>query len=225
MGLFSKVANIFKSNANAIVDKMEDPAKILDQNLLDMNKEFIGAKKAISSAKGEELSLTSKVDSIKEEISKWTRNAKIALSKGNEELAKKALEKKSELDQELVVIEKDRDAIAKSVAKLVDNLKDMEKKIESAKRQKDILKSKMKSARAKEVIAETTTKVNGLGTGAFDTFERMSQKVDKISNDADAKMIIEDELSGDNLEDEFAELETFGDVEDALAKMKEEMGL
>lgn len=225
MGIFDRISNVFKSNVNAVIDKMEDPAKILDQNIVDMEKEYILAKQSIAKAKAEELSLNKKVKELTEEIERWTNNAKLALGKGNEELAKKALMRKKELSEEFTAISKDRDVIAKSVEELVNSLKMMEKKISEAKRKKDLLKSRLQTAEAKKKIVETKSKIGGIGDGAFSSFAKMEEKANKMINEADALESINNEIAGENMDDEFAKLESEGGADAELEKLRKEMGL
>ncbi|MEI6857605.1 PspA/IM30 family protein [Psychrilyobacter sp.] len=89
MGMFSRVTSIFKSNVNTILEKMEDPNKILDQNIRNMESEYVKAKESVSKAKAEEIRLTRRVNELTTEALKWTKNAKLALTKGNEDLARK----------------------------------------------------------------------------------------------------------------------------------------
>ncbi|TDT72302.1 phage shock protein A (PspA) family protein [Hypnocyclicus thermotrophus] len=223
MGIFDRLGKVFKSNVNSIIDKMEDPEKILEQNILDMEKEYTKAKQAIASTKAEEIRLTKQIKFLEQEINKWVNNAKAALNAGNEELAKKALEKKQALTKELEQIKNDRNSISTSTEKLISDLKMMENKIEEAKRKKDLLKSRIQSAKAKKKINELKSTTSTIGKSAFDSFSKMEEKANKIINEADAIEEINKELTGEDLEAQFESLNGNSDVDDELAKLKSEL--
>ncbi len=225
MGVLDRISNIFKANTNALLDKIEDPEKILEQNILDMEKEYIKAKESIAGAKAQEISLNKQVAHLEQEIQKWTENAKIALTKGNEEMAKKALSKKKTTEEELELIRKDRDLIEKNVAELVAGLKMMENKINEAKRKKDLLKSRMQTARAKQKIVDTKAKIGGIGDGAFNSFNKMEEKANRMINEADAMEAIDKELAGEDLDEEFKKMNQDSGVDSELEKLKKEMGM
>ena len=224
MGMWDRISNVFKSNINSVIDKMEDPEKLLEQNILDMEKEHANAKQSIGSAKAEAIRLAKEVKFKEQEVAKWTNNAKKALGAGNEDLARKALAKKNELEQGLESIKTDRDTINNSVEKLINDLKMMDNKIQEAKRKKDLLKSRMQSAKAKQKINEMKSNIGNSGKSAFDSFSKMEAKANKMINEADAMEEINDELAGEDLDAEFAELGSSGNVDDELAKLKAEMG-
>lgn len=225
MGILDRIGNIFKSNLNSVLDKVEDPEKILEQNILDMEKEYIKAKQSISNAKAEEIRLAKKLTFLKQEIEKWTSNTKLALSKGNEELAKKALTKKKEAENEYEIIIKDKESIEKNVEELLSNLKVMGSKIEEARRKKDLIKMRLQSAKAKKKMAETRSKIDGIGEGAFNSFAKMEEKAERLINEADAIEEVNRELTSDDIEDEMKKLQEDGSVDRELEEMKKEMGL
>ncbi|BDU49678.1 PspA/IM30 family protein [Haliovirga abyssi] len=225
MGIFDRISNVFKSNVNSMLDKVEDPEKILDQNIIDMEKEYTKAKESIARAKAEEIGLNKRIAYLKQEMEKWTNNAKLALGKGNEELAKKALAKKQGYEQELNAIVGDRDSIEKNVEELLGSLKMMENKISEAKRKKDLLKMRLQTAKAKKKIVETKAKIGGIGEGAFDSFNKMEEKANKMINEADALEQINNSLAEEDVDEEFKQLETSGNVESDLEKMKKELGM
>lgn len=223
MSMFSKITNIFKANVNSVLDKMEDPNKILDQNIRDMESEYIKAKESVARAKAEEISLTRKITSLNLEVSKWNENAKLALKKGSEELAKKALVKKQEIEQELHLMEADNKSISSSTITLIDDLKTMENKIAEAKRKKNILKIRLETANAKKKIVETKSKIEGIGDGAFSSFAKMEEKANRMINEADALEEINNTMSESSLENEFEELNGNKSIESELEKLKAQL--
>jgi len=223
MGVFGRLASIFKANANGVINKLEDPERLLDQTILDMTKEYNKAKESISNAKGEELGLAKRIHALTLEESKWQNNAKLALKQNNEELAKQALVRKNEVEEELKLIRSDKDIMSINVDKLIESLKSMEKKISQAERKKKGIKARMNTAKAKNKITETMSNMNGLGDSAFDAFNRMEEKADGIINEADGREFVNDKVSGENLENQFADLSASSEVDADLEALKLEM--
>ena len=224
MGIFNRMTKTFKANVNSVMDKIEDPAVVLEQEIIDMERAYSIAKKSVAGAKAEEIKLNKRVDELEEEIAKWVSNAKLALSKGDEDLARRALVKKKEVGDELQLIAADRDNIAGHTLKLVEDLKEMERKVLEAKRKKDILKSRMETAKAKKKIMETKASIDGIGEGAFSSFNKMEEKANKIINETDAMEDLNRSLTEKNLEDEFKKLQNNGDVDLELENLRKELG-
>ncbi len=223
MGMFSRVTGIFKSNVNSMLEKMEDPNKILEQNIRDMEAEYVKEKESVSKTKAEEIRLSRRLNELNSEVLKWSENAKLALTKGNEDLARKALMKKQEVEDELTLIKEDSENIAKSTQVLVSDLKMMENKIAEAKRKKNLLKTRLETASAKKKIVETKSKIQGIGEGAFSSFSKMEEKANRLINEADALEEINNTISDSGLESEFEKLTDNKGIEDELEKLKSQL--
>ena len=159
------------------------------------------------------------------ELSKeWERKAMLAVRAGDDTLAREALRRKTEHDNQLGEFTKQSDLQKQAVDKLKEQLRTLNDKIEEAKRKKNILIARQKRAEAQRAIQDT---MRGLSdTSAFDTFERMSQRVDQIEAEAEASTELGGELAGDTLQAKFKALESGnagGDM--ALAELKAKMGL
>src|SRR4029078_11109705 len=136
---------------------------------------------------------------------------------------KEALRRKAEHDNQIVEFSKQWDLQKQAVDKLKDQLRTLNDKIEEAKRKKNILIARQKRAEAQKAIQDT---MRGLSdTNAFDTFDRMSKKVDQIEAEAEASTDLAGELAGDSLQQKFKALETGTGSDQALAELKAKMGL
>lgn len=223
MGIFDRIGKVFKANVNSALDKVEDPEKILEQDIKDMEEQYSKAKKSVASAKAQEMSLGKKIDILEDEVEKWLSNAKLALNKGDEDLAKKALEKKVEYEKELVTLKEDKASMEGHTTKLVEDLRDMEGRISEAKRKKDLVKSRLETAKAKKKMMETKASVDGIGNGAFDSFNKMEEKANKMIDEVEAMEEINESLAKDDLDKEFEKLEKQGAMDLELEKLKKEM--
>ncbi|MFP4364631.1 MAG: PspA/IM30 family protein, partial [Spirochaetia bacterium] len=157
-----------------------------------------------------------------QQAKEWEQKAMLAVRNGRDDLAKQALLKKQEYENLANQYKTQWDAQHQSVEKLKGSLRELQQKIEEAQRKKNLLIARSKRAEAQKKIQETMGSLSN--TSAFDAFDRMSSKVDKIEAEADAMTELED-MSGDSsLESEFAQLESSGGGADLmLEQLKQQM--
>ena len=224
MGIFSRIGTLFKSNVNEIISKAEDPAKMLNQVVLDMQNQLVEAKKQVAVSIADQKRLEKQRDEQADLAQEWERKAMLAVRAGDENLAREALKRKAEHGAQFAEFGKQAQLQKDAVDKLKDQLRTLNDKIEEAKRKKNILIARQKRAEAQKTIQDT---MSGLSdTGAFDTFDRMSQKVDQIEAEAAASAELGSELTGDTLDQKFKVLESGGaGTDNALAELKAKMGL
>src|ERR1700722_14236172 len=223
MGIFSRLAKLIQSNLNDLISRSEDPEKMLNQVVLDMNNQLVEAKKQVAASIADEKRLAKQFDQEAANAQEWERKAMLALRAGNEELAKEALTRKREYD-ELAATLKDQWTKQKAaVEQLKKALRLLSDKIEEAKRKRNVLIARKKRAEAQRAIQET---MSGLrDQSAFETFDRMSQKIDQIEAEAEAASDLAEEYTGDTLSSQFQQLERSSGSEDDLAALKRKMGM
>ena len=223
MGIFSRLAQLIKSNLNDLISKSEDPEKMLNQLVLDMNTQLVEAKKQVASAIADEKRLAKQGEQETANATEWERRAMMALRAGNEDLAKEALARKKEHDQLAQTFQDQWTKQKTSVDALKRSLRALNDKIEEAKRKKNILIARKKRAEAQKSIQET---MHGLkDQSAFETFDRMAGKIDQLEAEAEAGAEIAEEYTGDTLASKFAGLEQTAGAEDDLLALKRKMGL
>jgi phage shock protein A len=217
MGIFDRISSIFKANVNHLLSKAEDPEKMLNQIVLEMNEQLAKTKQQVTIAIADEKRLEKQYKNEEIEAQEWERKATLAIQKENETLAKEALARRNEhqnlANEYKIQWEKQKQA----VDGLKESLRQLERKIEEAARKKNLLIARQKRAIAQKQIHETMA---GMRDGsAFDTFNRMAEKVDEMEARADAavEMAKTEEVK---LEDQFAELEKEGNLNDDLAALK-----
>jgi phage shock protein A len=223
MGIFSRLAQLIKSNLNDLISRSEDPEKMLNQVVLDMNNQLVEAKKQVAASIADEKRLAKQCEQEIANAQEWERRAMMALRAGNEELAKEALARKREHD-ELANTFKDQWTKQKTaVDQLKKALRLLNDKIEEAKRKKNVLVARKKRAEAQKSIQET---MSGLrDQSAFETFDRMSQKIDQLEAEAEAQADLAEEYSGDTLASQFQNLERNAGADEDLTALKRKMGL
>jgi phage shock protein A len=223
MGIFSRLAQLIKSNLNDLISKSEDPEKMLNQIVLDMNNQLVEAKKQVASSIADEKRLAKQYEQEAANAAEWERRAMMALRAGNEELAKEALSRKKEHDQLSETFKGQWQKQKDAVEKLKTALRMLNDKIEEAKRKKNVLIARKKRAEAQKAIQET---MHGLkDQSAFETFDRMAGKIDQLEAEAEAGEELNEEYTGDVLASKFNNLEKKAGAEDDLADLKRKMGM
>jgi len=227
MGIFDRFKRVVKSNLNDMISKAENPEKMLNQLIIDMNEQLIESKKAVAAAIADEKKLEREMITNQQQSEDWEGKARLALKAGKEDLAKEALLRKQEYDGLATQYKQQFDAQHESVDKLKVSLRQLQQKIEEATRKKNLLVARAKRAEAQKQIQSTMGSM--ADTSAFEAFDRMSAKVDQIEAEADAMGEIEDATKSpdQDLEKQFKELESSGAsgdllLEDLKKKMKAE---
>ena len=150
MGIFSRLGTLIKSNLNELISKAEDPQKMLNQIVLDMQNQLVEAKKQVAVSIADEKRLKKQLDEQSELSKEWERKAMMAVRGGDDVLAKEALRRKQEHDTQIVEFAKQWDLQKQAVDKLKEQLRTLNDKIEEAKRKKNILIARQKARRGPE---------------------------------------------------------------------------
>ncbi len=223
MGIFARIAQLIKSNLNDLISRSEDPEKMLNQVVLDMNNQLVEAKKQVATTIADEKRLAKQAEQETSNAAEWERRAMMALRAGNEELAKEALNRKREHDELAKTFQDQWEKQKTAVEQLKRALRALNDKIEEAKRKKNVLIARKKRAEAQKSIQET---MHGLrDQSAFETFDRMGQKIDQLEAEAEAQGELAEEYSGDVLASQFSKLERTHSADEDLMALKRKMGL
>lgn len=224
MGILSRFADIMSANINALLDKCEDPAKMVDQTLRNLNENLADVKKETAGVMAEEKRAKRAYDEAKAEVDKWDSYARKALTAGNEGDAREFLAKKAQSESRMADAEK----VWKIAKANADKMREMHDKLVA---DIGILEGKRETIKAKAAVARTQETINKATSGADTSgslrkFDELEARVDKR---LDAAMA-EAELSApptDSASDLAAKYDGAGSagVDDALARMKAEMGL
>lgn len=223
MGFFGRLATLIKSNLNDLISKSEDPEKMLNQVIVDMNQQLVEAKKQVAVAIADEKRLQKQYNNEKSVVDEWHKKAMLAVRAGDDDLAKEALSRKKEHDQLAGAFEEQWRKQQLAVNQLKTALRALNNKIEEAKRKKNVLIARKRRAEAMKSIQET---MSGLSdNSAFETFDRMSEKIDQIEAEAEAGAELSEEYTGDVLKYKFDKLEQTAGADADLEQLKREMGL
>src|SRR5919108_4312896 len=218
MGIMDRVATVIKSNLNHLINKAEDPEKMLDQILIQMRQQLVEAKREVAVAIADEKRLGVQLESELEQVREWERRATMAVQKGEDDLAREALRRKADHEQIAIGYKKQWDAQQASTENLKNALRALSQKIEEAGRKNNLLIARQKRAEAQKHIHEVMTGLTD--TSAFESFDRMASKVEQIEAQAGAAVELSEDLSGDTMEQRFRALESSADVEQELHALK-----
>ncbi len=217
MSLLERVTTLVRANINDLLDRAEDPEKMIKQYLLDMQNQLIQVKTQVAAAIADEQRLYQRYLQNQEQANEWQKKAELAVSKGSDDLAKEALTRRNSYQSVAEGFKVQYEEQKQQVTVLKSALDKLEAKIEEAERKKDLLIARSRRAEAEQKIHETMA---GIGEfGGMEGFERMEEKVQE--KEARAKAAVE--LSTDSLEDRFAALERESDVDRDLEELKAKM--
>ncbi|KQK10890.1 probable membrane-associated 30 kDa protein, chloroplastic [Brachypodium distachyon] len=214
--LFDRLTRVVRSYANAILSSFEDPEKILDQAVLEMNDDLTKMRQATAQVLASQKRLENKYKAAEQADADWYRRAQLALQKGDEDLAREALKRRKSYADNASSLKAQLDQQKGVVENLISNTRLLESKIAEAKQKKDTLKARAQSAKTATKVSEMLGNVNT--SSALSAFEKMEEKVMTMESQAEAL----GELGADDLEGKFAMLETTS-VDDDLAQMRKEL--
>ncbi|HAG85301.1 MAG TPA: phage shock protein A [Cyanobacteria bacterium UBA12227] len=214
MGLIDRIGRVIRANLNNLIGQAEDPEKILEQAVEDMQQDLIQMRQAVAGAIATQKRTERQVKQAQSTAEEWYNRAQLALSKGDETLAREALTRRKSYQETAQALQAQLVPQNEVVARLKKEMRTLESKISEAKTKKDLYIARARSAQASQKINEMLGNMN---TGsALSAFERMEDKVMQL--EAQSQAI--EELSGNELENKFAALESGNDIDTELAAMK-----
>jgi phage shock protein A len=222
MGIFSRLSKLIESNLGALVARSADPEKTMEMALKDMQESLREAKVSVARSIRDKKLLENKYEDNIAQVGYWEDKALLALKKGNEELARKAIKNKRDFECIADEYAEQLETQEKNIEMLRSSLAMLERKIADARRKKDLLVARQKHAQAEKQIHDRLAKIGNESVN--DSFEKMEEKIAHMEAEANAAR----ELS--SLEDSITShtsplLELDEDVEDDLARMKQQLGM
>ena len=213
MGIFSRFTDIINSNINSILDKAEDPAKMVRLIIQEMEDTLVEVRSSSARTLADKKDLVRQIERFEKEVIDWQAKAELALSKDREDLARAALMEKKKCAENAESLNNELNNIEDHIAKLQEDISQLQDKLSDAKnRQKAILiREKTAQSRLKVKKNINTEKVND-ALGRFDQYER---KIDDIESQVESY-----DIGSKSLSDEISELETNESVDNELAELK-----
>ena len=220
MGIVTRFINVIRAYTNSFLDKAEDPEKMLQQMLSDLETQKRQAKQRMTEALALQKRLERDTEKENQEAEKWEQKAILAVQNEKDELAKEALVRKKEHQRRANEFEIQLEKHRSNAEVLKSGYQKMEDKIEEIKRKKGLLMAKQKQAEAQEKIYQT---IEGIGdtSGTIETMDRIEEKVETMQSKAEAYQEISMDTEKESLDRKFDELKgTSEDIETELLELK-----
>jgi phage shock protein A len=207
MGLFDRLWRVIRANINSLISQAEDPEKILEQTVMDMQEDLIQLRQGVAQAIATQKRTERQYGQAQANSEEWYRRAELALQKGDEHLAREALTRRKTYQETSEALKAQIEQQTVIVSQLKQNMIALERKISDAKTKKDMYIARARSAKASQKLNEMLGQVGN--SGAMAAFERMEERVVEL-------------LTQDTVEHQFAALEQ-GTVDEDLAELKRKM--
>ena len=216
MGIFTRLRDIVSSNINAMLDKAEDPEKLLRLMIQEMEDTLIEIKAQCAAAMAQSKTFSRQVDEAKARTDEWAAKARLAVEKGRDDLGREALLEKRHYTERVEAIETQRVDCDSLIEQYQNDIKQLEEKIQSVRERQKVLIQRHAHAQSKKRAEKHIRRANGTDViGRFEGFER---RVDRLEAEAD----LVNYGRPPTLDDEFRSLETDDDLERELTELREE---
>lgn len=221
MGLFTRFTDIVNANLNSMLDKAEQPEKMIRLIIQEMEETLVEVRATAARSIAEQKTHTRRMNLTKASVEQWHSKAELALTKGREDLAKSALAQKHKYQGELDLLEQENEAIAGCLAQVQDDAARLQEKLSEARRRQEAYTLRQESAQVRLKVREQAAVYNI--EEAMSKFERYQQKIDRVEAQVEAYDLMQASGSGHDLNAQFAELEKDETIEQALAEMKKKV--
>lgn len=220
MGIFNRIADVIKANINDLLDKAEDPEKLLKQMVIEMEESVNETALAVAQSIANERSLERKITNAKKGTIEWEQKAMQALSSNREDLARAALDKKNKAAKSITELDPIYQQAKNTADQMKEQLNGLKLKLDEARSRQSTLIARSQAAKTQKQFSQT---MSGFGSDAFGKFDKFEEKVERLESEATAFSELAD--SDKSLEDEFKKLGSNQAVDDELLALKEKMGI
>ncbi len=217
MGLIDRILRVIRANINNLIGQAEDPEKILEQTVTDMQDDLVQLRQAVAQAIATQKRSERQAHQAQSTADEWYRRAQLALQQANEPLAREALTKRKSYQETATAITSQLEQQNIIVVRLKKDMQALESKIGEAKTKKDMYIARARSALASARLNEMLGGVNT--SGSLSAFERMEEKVLQLEAQSEAIA----ELGTDDLQKKFSSLESSNDIDTEMAAMKAQL--
>ena len=228
-GILSRFKDIMSSNINALLYKVEDPMKMIDQYLRNLESDLGKVKAETAAVMAEETKSKRELDECIDSINKMQTYAEKALLSGNEADARTFLSKKGELNNKLISLQQTYNIAKENSTKMREMHDKLIKDISQLNTRRDELKAKMAVANTQEKLNKIGSSVNG-AIGNMSKFDEMEAKINKKLDTANAMAELNNSQKEENIEDLIAKYDnetknTSSEIDDELSELKSKLGL
>ncbi|MFT8887346.1 MAG: PspA/IM30 family protein [Ethanoligenens sp.] len=219
MGIFGRFAKMTEAKINEALDNVENPIEMCNQHLRDMEEKFRQAQLSSAQVIGNAHRVEDDLNAAKQESAEWDEKIRLAVSKGNDDLAKRAIARKHEIDTRVQTLSASYETAHAQAEKLKETLTELRDEIDTTRRKRDELEARYKTAEASqkvnEIVANVSTKKNDIN---MDDIERKIARKEAMAEGLGELA----DMKKDNLDDAFKKLEGDIDLDAELAKYKQQ---
>lgn len=219
MSIFSRLSDIINSNINHMLDKAENPEKMVKLMIQEMEDTLVEVKSQTAKVIADKKITQRRIDILAQDEDLWLQKAELAVSKNRDDLAKAALEEKNKKVELRTVLESDLHEINLTLDKYKEDIKTLENKLTDAKQRQKTIIMRRQAANSQLRVRQQLRNIET--NGAYKKFEEFERKIDNLESEVEAMGI---KGNKSNLEDEFSKLENESKLDDELAKLKEKLG-
>ncbi|MDS4042234.1 MAG: PspA/IM30 family protein [Candidatus Competibacter sp.] len=218
--LFKRISDVIAANLNDLVDRVEDPERMIKQLIREMEENINSAREGVIDAVASEKQLAKELESQRRQAGEWHDRARLALESGNETLAREALMRKKEHEGIATNLQTSWESARRTSERLKSQLRALEAKLEEARLKKGSLVARQRAAQAREQMDQVRDRFQ-TGLDLNNSFGRMADKVGEM----EARMEAREELNGEysQIEREFLKMEVNTEVEVELAALRKEI--
>ncbi len=225
MNMFDRFLRVVKSNVNNVLSNLEDPEKVLEQAVNDMQKDLVKIRQSYAEVTATQKRMAKQKEQAEMLSNDWYKRAQLALSKGDEELAKEALSRRQSQVEIITTLNTQMTTQNVAIDKLYSSMTELEEKIVEAKRQKDLFIARARTAKTSVQVNDMLTGLTSGNSNSMEAFERMKNKVENLEAQAEVAGELAASTSGTtrSLEDKFKLLEGNSEIDLQLEELKKQL--
>lgn len=221
MGLFTRFTDIVNANLNSMLDKAEQPEKMIRLIIQEMEETLVEVRATAAKNIAEQKTHNRRLTSAKANMAHWQSKAELAITKNREDLAKSALTQKHKYQKEVTMLEQEGDQLAEFLTKVQDDASRLQAKLSEARRRQEAYTLRQESAQVRLKVREQAAIYNI--EEAMSKFERYQQKIDGIEAQVEAYDLVKSSGEGQSLTAQFDDLEKDDHIEQELAQIKKKL--
>jgi phage shock protein A len=218
MGILDRTSQILRANINDMLSRAEDPEKMLNQILRDMEDALRQGQAQVAEQIAQEKMIQADLDIAKRNVDEWGKKAELAVSKGMDDLAREGLHRQGDYQAQVEIYQKQLDAQHQTVQKLKADLDSLESKYDEARRNKDMLIARAKRATAQQQMNTAAAKLSTVDYSS--DLAHMERRI----QEQEARVAASEELHKSSVDEQFKDLGDKDEIEQKLAALKQKMG-